>query len=202
MRGHLNINRWKSKIEIIGNKFRQVLSTSGIRLNLTHTIKHLSFGTKSNLEYAKNRFQEQYGELSPLNDHTEISESYGNTFSYVFNIVPHAFYSWIGLKYPAFIYTYFVGSELVGVESVEFNLSVKGITFQYYSTSDSLLQLFSQTWFIIWAVIIVAKIAIRKSAKHEEQLNEFELEESTSIVVSEFAKPYSQEDEAQFRRVS
>lgn len=144
IRGYLAMNRVKSKLTFNAEKFGQFLFFSGNRLNLTHTIRYLSFGRRTHVHTVKNQFQGRYGELSPLNDHTEIVDQYGKVTIYNLNIVPTTYHDRIGFRYPVFQFAYGIGSDFTGEDSVNFDLSVKGVTVNYYITGDSLLQFLTE----------------------------------------------------------
>ena len=144
IKGYFNLNRVKSKFTVNGDQYKQLLHMTGNTLNLTHTIKHLSFGRRTHVYKVENQFKGRYGELSPLNDHTQIYENYGSATNYNLNIVPTTYHDRIGFKYPVFQFAYGIGFENDGSESVNFDLSIKGVTVNYYLTADSLLQFLTQ----------------------------------------------------------
>lgn len=140
LQGFIMINRVASNFHIGAHSYGQILNMVGKNLNLTHQIKHISFGRKYHIESIQNKFKGRYGELTPLNGHYETSERFGKTTNYNLDIVPTTYHDRLGFRYPVFQFAYGIGGEYTGNEIIFFNLSIKGVTVNYFQTSESLLQ--------------------------------------------------------------
>lgn len=139
-RGFVSVNKVPGKFLISSNEFGEILFTLNTRVNLTHTINHLSFGKKGDIDNVIKKFKGKYGEVSPLSQHKEVTTSYGKTTNYNLDVVPTTYKSRLGLSYRVNQYTFAAGSEVTGAEAIMFSYSFEGITLHFSQSEDSLLQ--------------------------------------------------------------
>ena len=156
LRGYISVNRVPGNFHVGGHAYKEILHVLRKNINLTHSINHLSFGRKADIARIQTKFSGAYGELTPLNGHSELSEQIGKTTNYRLEIVPTTYRDRIGFKYHVNQYTYAVGSEYVGNEVVYFRYGIIGFTVDYFQTSDSFLQFIISIITVIGGVFTVA----------------------------------------------
>lgn len=106
------------------NYFSQFMleSNSTYHIDLSHTITHLSFGEKTDLEYIQNNFYN--GTFNPLDGISQTDNIKNNILQYYLNVVPTKYSDLNGKEYNANQFT--VNSNIVHEESV-----FPAIFFQY-----------------------------------------------------------------------
>mmetsp|Transcript_31670 Transcript_31670/g.36148 ORF Transcript_31670/g.36148 Transcript_31670/m.36148 type:complete len:205 (+) Transcript_31670:276-890(+) len=149
LRGYIQVNRVPGNFHISSHSYGEIINTLKKNINLTHTINHLSFGQRANVNRAVKKSKGRYGEFTPLNGHSEFSEQLGKTTNYQIDIIPSTFKA-VALTSPSYIqrwtgvranqYKFAVGSEYVGKEVVYFRYQIEGVTINYYQTADSILE--------------------------------------------------------------
>ena len=156
MRGFITVNRVPGNFHIGSHAFNEILHVLRKNVNLTHTINHLSFGRKSDIVKIQKKFSGTYGELTPLNGHSELTEQYGKLTNYRLEIVPTNYRDRIGFKYRVNQFAYAIGSEYLGNEVVYFKYGIAGYTVDFYQTADSFLQFVISIITVIGGVFTVA----------------------------------------------